>query len=218
MPTPIVIDELFKLNPDRKITYHKNYVCIDNYYKNIGDIQNVLENMHVESWKMSQWSRNFKDYYDCRPAFANWEPRKELLDARLTPLNNLLSEMMQRNDFLIEKSLSFNVFKHIKKDVPNYMQHHPHYDTNMVNVLVYLDAIEDGGTNLYQNEDVENKEASTLLVDIRKYKLIETIPAKLNRCVIFNGNQLHGAFIQDNNKYYADWRVTQASIIKYGQE
>tara|TARA_Y100000385_G_C13046994_1_gene617952 strand:+ start:464 stop:1111 length:648 start_codon:yes stop_codon:yes gene_type:complete len=215
MPNPIILEDLFELNPEREITFLKNYVCIDNYYKNFTDIQKLFDNMYVESWKKSKWSRNFVDYFDCRPAFANWEPDPVKVEARLKPLNNLLCDLLQITSMEIEKSFSFNVFKHNKKDVPSCMQHHPHYDTNMVNVLTYIDSVSSGGTNLYENIDIENKEGSSLLVDTSHFKVLESIQAKPNRCVIFNGNQLHGAYIEDNNKYYSNWRITQASIVKY---
>jgi len=214
MPIPIIVEEVFKLNPNSKITYYDDWACIDDFYENFDLIQDLFKNMYVESWKMSNWSRNFKDYYDCRPAFANWEPTKEMLDARLEPLNRLIGQIAGWQDVAIEKSFAFNVFKHKKQNVPNYMQHHPHYDTNMINVLTYIDEFEDGGTALYENEDVVNKEASTLIIDVRKYKIKEIIPAKANRTVIFNGNQLHGAYIENNDTYYNNWRITQANIVR----
>mgnify|MGYP001273411213 CR=1 FL=1 len=213
MPTPIVVEELFELNPNHKITYHENWVCIDDFYKNIDQIQEVFEDMYIESWKMSKWSRNFRDYYDCRPAFANWEPPKELMDSRLEYLNKLVGSIAGWTDVAIEKSLAFNVFKHKKENVPNSMQHHPHYDRNMINLLIYIDKHANGGTALYENEDILNKEGSNLIVDVSKYKIKEIIPAKPNRCVIFNGNQMHGAYIQDNDIYYHNWRITQATIV-----
>jgi len=215
MPIPFVVEDTFRLNPNSKISYHENYVCIDDFYANIEGIQDLFENMYVESWKMSKWSRNFIDYYDCRPCFANWEPIKEKIDSRLEPINSLICNMLETSGIELERNISFNVFKHKKQNVPNTMQHHPHYDTNMVNILVYIDKFADGGTCLYKNKEVVNKEASTLLVDTSEYEVLEIIPAKPNRCVIFNGNQLHGAYIENNNTYYDNWRITQATIVKY---
>jgi len=214
MPTPFIVEELFELNPNSKITYHKDWVCIDDFYKNIETIQEYFENMPVESWKMSKWSRNFKDYYDCRPVFANWEPPKEMVDARLEPLNRLVGQLVGWNDVAMEKTLAFNVFKHKKQNLGKNMQHHPHYDTNMVNMLVYIDKHENGGTALYENEEIINKEASNLIIDVSKYKIKEIIPAKANRLVIFSGNQLHGAYIENNDIYYDNWRITQATIVR----
>jgi len=218
MPIPFVVEELFALNPNSKISYYEDWVCIDDFYTNIDQIQSLFENMPVESWKMSKWSRNFKDYYDCRPAFANWEPSKEMIDARLEPLNRLVGRLVGWDDVAMEKSLAFNVFKHKKQNLPNTMQHHPHYDRNMVNILIYIDAVADGGTALYENEEIENREGANLIVDVSKYKIKEIIPAKPNRCVIFSGNQLHGAYIENNDTYYYNCRITQASIVRSATE
>ena len=216
MPIPLIVEEMFALNPNSKITYHEDWVCIDDFYKNINHIQEMFDNMYVESWKMSKWSRNFKDYYDCRPTFANWEPSKEMIDARLEPLNRLISKLTGWNDVAIEKSIAFNVFKHKKSGLPKNLQHHPHYDTNMINMLIYIDRHADGGTALYENVDITNKEGSNLIIDISQFKIKEIIPAKPNRCVIFNGNQLHGAYIENNDIYFNNWRITQASIVRNG--
>ena len=216
MTTPFIVEELFKLNPNSKITYHDDWVCIDDFYEDINKIQKAFEHMYVESWKMSQWSRNFKDYYDCRPMFANWEPLQEMIDARLKPLNKLIGQLVSWQDVGIEKSLAFNVFKHKKENLPLTMQHHPHYDTDMLNVLTYIDKHADGGTAIYEDIDVENKEGANLIIDVSKYKIKEMIPAKPNRCVIFSGNKLHGAYINDNNIYYNNWRITQATIVRPG--
>jgi hypothetical protein len=96
------------------------------------------------------------------------------------------------------------------------MQHHPHYDTDMLNVLTYIDKHADGGTAIYEDIDVENKEGANLIIDVSAYKIKEIIPAKPNRCVIFSGNKLHGAYINDNNIYYNNWRITQATIVRPG--
>jgi|TARA_B110000090_G_scaffold159084_1_gene175252 hypothetical protein len=216
MTTPFIVEELFKLNPNSKITYHDDWVCIDDFYEDINKIQKAFEHMYVESWKMSQWSRNFKDYYDCRPTFANWEPLQEMINARLKPLNKLIGQLVNWQDVGIEKSLAFNVFKHKKENLPLTMQHHPHYDTDMLNVLTYIDKHADGGTAIYEDIDVENKEGANLIIDVSKYKIKEMIPAKPNRCVIFSGNKLHGAYINDNNIYYNNWRITQATIVRPG--
>tara|TARA_R110002153_G_scaffold100119_6_gene235998 strand:- start:266 stop:943 length:678 start_codon:yes stop_codon:yes gene_type:complete len=216
MTTPFIVEELFKLNPNSKITYHTDWVCIDDFYEDIEKIQKAFEHMYVESWKMSQWSRNFKDYYDCRPMFANWEPLQEMIDARLKPLNKLIGQLVSWQDVGIEKSLAFNVFKHKKENLPLTMQHHPHYDTDMLNVLTYIDKHADGGTAIYEDIDVENKEGANLIIDVSAYKIKEIIPAKPNRCVIFSGNKLHGAYINNNNIYYNNWRITQATIVRPG--
>lgn len=213
MPIPFNIEDTFKLNNEAKADFYENYVIIDNFYEDIERIQNIFKDMHVESWKGHKWSRNFKDYYDCRPFLANHYPEAEKLEKRLLPLSELIGRMLQKPTVEIEQCLQFNVFKHIKRDVPIHKQHHPHYDTDKVNILVYIDEFSNGGTALYENQDMQNREDTNLIIDVREFKMLEVIPAKPNRCVIFNGNQLHGAYIEDNNLYADNWRITQATIV-----
>jgi len=214
MPIPFIVEDTFRLNQESKADFFDDYVVIDNFYEDIEGIQDLFKNMSVENWKGSKWSRNFKDYYDCRPIFANNYPEYHKMEARLRPLSQLVANMVGKDSIEIEKSLQFNVFKHIKKDVPQHKQHHPHYDTDKVNILIYIDEHANGGTALYENKDMQNREDVNLIVDIREFDLLEVIEAKPNRCVIFNGNQLHGAWINDNKVYEDNWRITQASIVK----
>lgn len=217
MPVPIIVEDLFE-HGDWDIQVKGEHVIIDNYYKNYDQIVELFEHMPVESWKMSKWTRNWKDYYDCRPAFNNWEPDIEKRDRRLKRINDLIYQFTGAPKIEVEKTLSFNVFKHLKKDVPDYMQHHPHYDVDMVNVLTYIDPYCSGGTAVYTNTSLENKEGATLLMDIRPFNIDFIIPAKPNRTVLFEGNALHGAYIEDNNVYYDNWRITQASICRLKYE
>ena len=214
MPRPINVENLFELNPNSQAVYYDNYVCIDDFYKNYDEIIDVIENSPAESWKKSQWSRNFIDYYDCRLVFANWQPDPIKVKARTSAISSLVCNLLNIDRITMEKSLQFNVFKHIKNNVPEIKQHHPHYDIGMINVLVYLDRHANGGTALYKDREVVNNEASNLIVDISDYEIEEIIPAKPNRCVIFSGAFLHGAYIENNKVYEDNWRVTQATILR----
>ena len=42
MPTPFVVEDLFELNPNSEISYYDDYMCIDNYYKNIEEIRETF--------------------------------------------------------------------------------------------------------------------------------------------------------------------------------
>jgi hypothetical protein len=213
MIRPVKIEEIFQLNPDAVIEYHKDYVVIDNFYKDYDTIIDLLENCPAESWKQTDHSRNFIDYYDCRLLFANWQPNPVLVEKRLGWISQFVCQLLNLNSINIEQSFQFNMFKHIKKGVSVSKQHHPHYDNGMINVLVYLDRQSNGGTALYEDYLIENREATNLIVDISKFKVKEIIPAKPNRCVIFDGRILHGAYIEDNSVYEDNWRITQATIL-----
>ena len=60
-----------------------------------------------------------------------------------------------------------------------------------------------------------NGEQLNVLCHVEERFAIERIiPAKFNRCVIFPGNRIHGAWIEDYNKYSGDsWRFTQATFF-----
>lgn len=213
MPKPFITENLFEVNEDKKITVNEDHVIIDDYYKNYDDIVNFFEDTYVESWKMSDDSRNFIDYYDCRYGIANWFPNQSLMENRLSVIHQMIHDFTGKTEIYIQKGLEFNVFKHRKENVSQKMQHHPHYDGGMYNYLTYIDPHCSGGTAIYENVDVPNKESQTLLVDISDYNLKHIIAAKPNRTVIFNGELLHAAYIEDNNVYYNNWRITQANLV-----
>ena len=97
------------------------------------------------------------------------------------------------------------------------MQHYPHIDSSLdtpdecstLNMLVYLDIEESGGTAVYDGEWITKDENMSLLYPVED----RLIPHKFNRCVIFPGNRMHGAYIDDYNKYKDNWRFTQVTFF-----
>ena len=72
------------------------------------------------------------------------------------------------------------------------------------------DIEEDGGTAVYDGEWITNDENMSLLYPVEeRFNLERVIPAKFNRAVIFPGNRMLGAYIDDYNKYKDNWRFTQ---------
>lgn len=213
MPSPFITEHLFEINKDITVTINKDHVIIDNYYKNYDDINAFFENAQVESWKMSERSRNFIDYYDCRYMIKNWFPDENLMQKRLGTIHQLIHDFTGKTEIYVQKGLEFNLFRHRRKSISQNLQHHPHYDGGMYNYLTYIDPHCSGGTAIYENIDIENKEADNLLVDISNYTLKHVIPAKPNRTIIFNGELLHAAYIENNDVYYDNWRITQANLI-----
>ena len=101
------------------------------------------------------------------------------------------------------------------------MQHYPHIDSALntpdhlstLNMLVYMDKQEDGGTAIYDGEWITNDENMALLYPVEeRFKIRQVIPAKFNRCVIFPGNCMHGAYVNDYHRYLEDWRFTQVTF------
>ena len=84
-------------------------------------------------------------------------------------------------------------------------------------MLVYMDKEEDGGTAVYDGEWITNDENMSLLYPVEdRFTIERIIPHKFIRCVIFPGNRMHGAYIEDYNKYKDKWRFTQ--VIFYHPE
>lgn len=215
MDEPFDVEEVFEPNIDLTPTYYDNYIAIDDYYKHPDLINKMLVSMPKEKWKQHPESRNWIDYYDTRPYFNNSYPVHEKCYKRHQFIYQLIRERYGWDNVRFNRSLTFNVFKHIAKGRGKEFQHHPHKDKNGINTLVYLDKYESGGTALYRDHpDHIDREDIDLIIDISKYSMVEVIPHKFNRMVIFHGDLLHGAYIQDNSVYENNWRITQASLCR----
>ena len=115
----------------------------------------------------------------------------------------------------------FNCFQTITIDDPK-VQHYPHIDSNLesmdsesvLNMLVYLDIEESGGTAIYHGEWITNDENMNLMYPVEeRFKLDRVIEHKFNRCVIFAGNRMHGAYINDYNKYKRQLEIYSGKLF-----
>ncbi|MEK9768160.1 MAG: hypothetical protein VW683_04475 [Betaproteobacteria bacterium] len=210
---------LFDINPDAKISFVDGVIIIDDYYKNYEDIYDLSQNMAVPRFKWFKGeSRNFVDYYDCRPIihgeaspmscakhFATFSLIKKYFgfDGELQPLHF---------------GYEFNYFKHIQNIPPdNNIQFAPHKDPYTFASIIYLDKVSSGGTIFYTNEDDFDdyvfEEHIDLLVDVKNCSS-RIVRAKPNRHIIFEGSSLHGGYIEDHQKYINDWRINQVLFYK----
>lgn len=211
MNLPFVGEGLFDINPNITVTGNKNVVIVDNWYLKYEELYNVLNNTPVARWKWVEGSRNFIDYYDCRPVF----PLNSLAISRQGAFiikDIIKNYFRETSEFDLSNHIAeFNFYKNIKKDISKDLQHFPHSDRDY-NALVYLDKICSGGTALYDMPLIKNEEQFNLLHDVSNYskKIIKAAP---NRLVIFNGRQMHGGYIEDHNKYINDWRFNQVMFF-----
>jgi len=217
---PFDVEKTFQLSENLHIDYKQNYVIIDNLYKNITDICNLLKYSPVENYGETENNgndtSNFHKYYDCRPYFANWSPRINLLDYRKNFFVNICKRLLPKNyDLEFGRHIMFNCFKNLDENISSNLQHAPHIDENCVNILTYIDPICDGGTALYKNVNLSENSKDSLLQNTSQFEILDFIPAKQNRCVIFDGNIPHGAVIDDYKNYSNDWRITQISFVRY---
>jgi hypothetical protein len=213
MITPYIPDELFEVNTNAKIKFEDDVIIIDDYYKNYGDMHNVLTNMYVPRWKWSKQGRNFKDYYDCRPLLSNRESNKN------ESLTDLIYDLYKEHKpiRIFNPSIhDFNYLKHIQNIPDNNKQFYPHADTPYASII-YLDKICSGGTAFYDIQELDNKEHEALFFDVSGFNK-KIINAKPNRHIIFRGDQYHGGYIEDHNKYVKDWRINQVIFYNYASK
>lgn len=215
MIIPIIPEELFELNIDVKPTFEGEAIIIDDIFKNYKDILDVCYNLPVEQWKSSPTTRNFKDYYDCRPIFANHFPPQSQLNFKASFFQSLIDFYFKvdYNIALADKRFHFNYFKHKNKNISNSYQFHPHYDMSF-NVIFYIDPFENGGTAIYENKDIGNTEHENVLMDISNFSIKQIIQSKPNRCVIFPGHHMHGGYIENHDIYYHNWRINLVNFLK----
>ena len=221
MIKPIIPETLLEIGDYEIVSKSNNILVIDNWYKNYDELYEIVTNMSVPRWKWHEKSRNFLDYYDCRPKININSPDKNKLQFYLSQIKQLINNNLKISDPVREMKLQtayfeFNFFKNIVRDVSNNFQFTPHTDgkdVNTYNCIVYLDKICSGGTAFYTNYDKTiNDEQINLLKDVSSYDKF-TIQAKPNRMVIFNGNIIHGGYIENHNDYVDNWRINQILIF-----
>lgn len=220
MTVPFFPHNLLRINDNLEVKENKlgpfTYYSIDNFFKEITHINNMLKYSYAPATMMPAWknktalSRNFKDYFDCR---INLNLDQHGFEEENSTVNFL------KNTFDIKGEcgfVGFNLFSWI--NIPKQsVQFCPHIDPS-INILIYLDQYSSGGTALYEGEiNTEEKEAYDIKFDTEILKnKTHIIPAKFNRCVIFNGSIPHGGYI-DNHKTYSNgnWRYNAVYFFKW---
>lgn len=216
--------QTFDLNPDYKIVeFNRNVLVIDDWYKNFEEITNLLSNIPVPLWKYTPESKNFIDYYDCRPhvivhneikEFKFYNELKKLSQKYFTGQNVEVSLSYPTNLF------EYNFTKIIKNNYNPDYQFHPHTDSiigykSTLNCIVYIDNVSSGGTAFYPDIKIlANNEHKNVFLNVSAFKKF-FVKAKPNRLVIFDGSMYHGGYIEDHSKYINDWRINQVLFLKY---
>ena len=225
---PYVTEELWRISPKLEPEFDavKQVLTIPNFFANPEDIYEHLSNRPVPMWKYNpeRNSRNGVDYLDCRVVDTVGHPSREYINS-LETMKSLCRRYWWKGDYNTSLSggeqIEINCFKTLSV-TDNKFQHYPHIDsdlgcpdsTSTLNLLVYLDKEENGGTAVYGGEWIHNREEQNLLYPVEELFDIEhVIPAKFNTCVIFPGNRLHGAYIDDYNKYKDNWRYSYVKFL-----
>lgn len=224
MPKPLHITELLQINPnwELKTSESGRYHYIDDFYTSIDLIEEYIDNQFVLNWKdeshrnrQEYETRNFKDYYDCR--IEEYNTHHDLHERFKLDLVAANPTAFSTRRFKEDRNIiSFNVFSDITGDLGDNIQQFPHFDRDLINVIISIDKISKGGTALYySSEYFENTEYIDLRCDISNCQILEIIPSIRNRAVLFDGNFLHGAYIEKDTYLYSkgNWRMNQILFL-----
>lgn len=223
MSKPIILDELYKMKGSFADAKFDGFcLTIDDFYENAEDLHDHLLSRDYPMWKYNPESptRNGVDYYDCRIVDKVGHPTR-MYEGEHQRILDVCRRYWHKGEYDWSRLYEFNCFKTGEITDPKY-QHYPHIDSRLdtpdncatLNMLVYLDKQEDGGTAVYDGEWITNDENMNVLYPVEERFNIRTIiKAKFNRCVIFPGNYMHGAWIDDYNKYKENWRFTQVTFF-----
>ena len=225
MPTPYLHDDLFKINPDLKLSeYHIECVgdilIIDDFYMYPDTIEEMLNDSWVLPWKYKKNSRNTKDYFDCR--LANKLSHTEDIEFENQRfLRNKIFDFFKIKTKDTTLSPTFNIFKWEIRGISSKYQMYPHKDnSNEIASTIYLDSKHSGGTAFYTVKESSKgqeilKENYDIKVDVDKYyDFHECIEGIFNRCIIYPGHYLHGGYIDDHDFYTDNWRKNQVYFFE----
>jgi len=223
MSKPIILDELYKMKGSFADAKFDGFcLTIHDFYENAEDLYQHLTNRDYPMWKYNPESptRNGVDYYDCRIVDKVGHPTR-IYETEHQRILDVCRRYWHKGEYNWSRLYEFNCFK--TGEITNSrFQHYPHIDSKLdmpdncatLNMLVYLDKEEDGGTAVYDGEWITNDENMNVLYPVEERFNIRTmIKAKFNRCVIFPGNYMHGAWIDNYNKYIDNWRFTQVTFF-----
>jgi len=218
-----ILDDLFKFSSNFNAEFDGFALTIDNFYENAEDLHDWIQNRQYPMWKYSKErpSRNGIDYNDCRITDKIAHPTR-IYESEMERLLNLCRKYFHKGEYNWDRIYEFNCFQTLSV-FDTKIQHYPHTDSELncpddestLNMIVYMDKQESGGTAVYNGTWLSNDEHLNVLYPVEeRFEIERIIPAKFNRCVIFPGNRIHGAWIEDYNKYTGDsWRFTQATFF-----
>jgi len=218
------MDELFQFSEVFDAKFDGFALTIDNFYENPEIIHDFIEDRSYPLWKYNTeaLTRNGIDYNDCRITDKVAHPTRKYFN-EMDRVLNMCRQHWHKGKYEWDMIKEFNCFQTITQYDPAF-QHYPHTDSaldcpdneSVLNMIVYMDKHESGGTAIYDGTWLTNEENLNVLYPVGdRFDVERIIPAKFNRCVIFPGNRIHGAHINDYNKYSGTgWRYTEVQFLR----
>ena len=207
---------MFEFNRDsevkKRIIEGSAVYTIDNFYKNPDEIVEYLQSIPPPVWKQEEQPSNNQIEFDDRRHYL-WNPD---IRAACEYVCSICGHDMPDEQDANTITTNFTRFK----DTPfnNFEDNYwwPHWDPGY-NGVVYLNKDDTtSGTNLYENLDPENEPPDDVPEHYQpwrpksKYRLVESLEAKYNRLVLFDGYKFPHAMNISNKQYFGEtYRMNQ---------
>ena len=208
------MDNIFECNIEnfkkKNVENVELFIC-DNFYKNPFKILEIINNNNADFHKKEDKNTLNGKYFEDR--------RHSLCFDSLNQLTNKLSNITKQkckesNEFLT------NIMKFKKEKFNDFENNYwwPHKDKGMTAIL-YLNEENIDGTNIYQENEEQIKIQNFTKEHLEPWRNKKfwnkkyTIQSKFNRCVIFNGLDIHGCAIT-NETYFNKYRVNQVIFFE----
>ncbi|MEQ8195395.1 MAG: DUF6445 family protein [Rhodospirillales bacterium] len=208
-------------------------VTIDNFYEHPETIREIILNTPYPIWKHNERSRNFIDYYDCRQFLSL--PMQKPAQIVQQIARDIFGVVIPHIDI----EFITNLFK-LAADQPPGSQPHPHDDGLRFASLITFNTDEEcsGGTAFYRRKnppydhmpptkaaydeaekrvytpDMEWEDGTHYFCTTYRdhWDVIDVVPAKFNRLLIYPGIYFHGAW-HEQNAFKDYYRVNQVMFF-----
>jgi hypothetical protein len=192
-------------------------VTVDNLFKSIAPLRNIIHNTPVGNWKHHPQGKNYVDYYDCRTHFS-------VLKSELYNITAEIITATYKKDTTLLDGIGVNWFKQINDKRSDHAFPHSDCDANesQYTCLVFLNSKEElsGGTAFFKNKITgstvgNDSKADKFIKDypetfengmdywspMEYWDLVGHVPMEPNRLIIFPAEYYHSAYHPQNSFY-----------------
>jgi hypothetical protein len=230
---PFLYDEVLEVNKPLAVNSFLMdgipIVIVDNLFKSIAPLKNIILNTPVGNWKYHPQGKNYVDYYDCRINFP-------VLQSELYNITTEIIKALYKKDTALIDGINVNWFKQINNKRSDYAFPHVDCDENEVKYtcIVYLNSKEEssGGTAFFKNKIIRSTIGTTTIADkftedypqtyengkdywapMEYWDMVGHVPMEPNRLVIFPAEYYHSAY-HPQNSFYEFPRLSLAYWMK----
>ena len=218
---PFLYDEVLEVNKPLEVNSFTMggipIITVDNLFKSIEPLRNIILNTPVGNWKYHPQGKNYVDYYDCRMHFTAFK-------AELYNITPEIIKAIYKKDAAFLHGIGINWFKQINDKRSDYA--FPHVDCDkdesQYTCIVYLNSKEEssGGTAFFKNKITGSPIGNTDIADkfikdfpqtfengmdywasMKYWELIGHVPMEPNRLIVFPAEYYHSAYHPQNTFY-----------------